>query len=67
MHGIDRHGRVFTGFLTYRALAWVLPAGWLLLPVLYLPGVPWLGRRAFRAIADYRHGATRGVPPLDPG
>lgn len=61
MHGIDPRGRVFTGFDTYRALAWMLPAGWLVLPLLYLPGVRWTGRRAFRAIADHRHDTVCGT------
>ena len=62
MHGIDRSGRVVKGFDTYRALAWILPPGWLVLPLLYLPGVGWTGRRVFRAIANHRHDAVCGRP-----
>ena len=62
MHGITRDGRVFAGFDTYRALAWILPPAWLLLPFLYLPGVRPIGRRLFRAIADHRHDTVCALP-----
>lgn len=55
MHAVTETGAVFTGFAAYRALAWVLPAGWLLLPLLYLPGVAWAGQRVYRRIADSRY------------
>ena len=32
-------------FDAFRSLAWILPAAWPLIPVLYLPGARWLGRR----------------------
>jgi predicted DCC family thiol-disulfide oxidoreductase YuxK len=62
MHGIDRAGRLHAGFDTYRALAGVLPLGWLIRPFLYVPPVPWLGRRVYRAIADRRHAAACALP-----
>ena len=40
MHVIAADGRVFAGYDGYRALAHVLPLGWLLLPPLYYR--PWL-------------------------
>lgn len=51
---VDRNGRQFSGFDAFRALAWRLPSLWLLAPFLYLPGVPWLGRRLYRWIASHR-------------
>jgi predicted DCC family thiol-disulfide oxidoreductase YuxK len=54
MVAVDRKGRQFFGFYAFRALAWRLPAVWLLAPLLYLPGVPWVGRRAYRWIATHR-------------
>jgi predicted DCC family thiol-disulfide oxidoreductase YuxK len=62
MHGVTASGRVVVGFDTYRALAWVLPLGWLLLPSLYLPGVRPIGRRVYRAIAARRFRAGCPVP-----
>jgi predicted DCC family thiol-disulfide oxidoreductase YuxK len=62
MHAIDSTGRMFAGFETYRALAHVLPLGWVVLPFLYVPPVPWLGRRVYREIADRRHPAACAVP-----
>jgi hypothetical protein len=34
-----------------RRLAWALPAGWPVAPLLYVPGVPWLARRLWSAVA----------------
>jgi predicted DCC family thiol-disulfide oxidoreductase YuxK len=51
---VDRNGRQFSGYYAFRALAWRLPALWLLAPFLYLPGVPWAGRRLYRWIATHR-------------
>ncbi len=62
MHGIDRAGHLFSGFETYRALARVLPLGWIVLPFLYLPPVPWLGRRIYRVIADHRQTTACALP-----
>lgn len=42
------------GFHAARAIAWRLPAAWLLLPLLYFPGVPWLGVRVYRWVARRR-------------
>lgn len=54
MHVIAADGRVFVGYDGYRALARVLPLGWVFLPFLYVPPVPFLGRRVYRLIADNR-------------
>jgi predicted DCC family thiol-disulfide oxidoreductase YuxK len=58
---VNRNGRQFPGFDAFRALAWRLPATWLLAPFLYLPGVPWIGRRVYRWIA-----ANRSRMPVAP-
>ena len=52
--------RVATGFHAYRELAWTLPALWLVLPLLYVPGVPLLGQRVYRRVAARR--LLRGCP-----
>ncbi|MEN3339649.1 MAG: hypothetical protein V7647_3325 [Acidobacteriota bacterium] len=62
MHGLDSAGHLFSGFETYRALARVLPLGWIALPFLYLPPVPWVGRKVYRAIADRRHRTACALP-----
>jgi hypothetical protein len=39
------------GFDAFRRLVWVLPAGWPTIPLLYVPGVKWLGRQVYAAIS----------------
>jgi predicted DCC family thiol-disulfide oxidoreductase YuxK len=62
MHAVTASGAVVRGFHAYRALAWVVPLGWVLIPLLYVPGVNWLGERTYRAIAARRHRAACILP-----
>jgi predicted DCC family thiol-disulfide oxidoreductase YuxK len=43
-----------TGFDAYRSIAWVLPIAWSAVPILYVPGVPAVGRRIYRFVAAHR-------------
>jgi predicted DCC family thiol-disulfide oxidoreductase YuxK len=52
---------VVTGFDAYRSMAWVIPIAWPLLPLLYVPGVPAVGRRVYRFVASHR-ASTCPVP-----
>jgi predicted DCC family thiol-disulfide oxidoreductase YuxK len=67
MHAIHTSGRVTTGFDAYRTIARAVPLGWLLLPLMYVPGVPAVGRAAYQRIANRRHrsgcavGGARGA------
>ncbi len=61
MHVITPDGKCVTGFYAYRELAWVLPLGWVALPLLYLPGVSLVGRWVYTFVASRRH---RGGCPL---
>ena len=57
MHVVDGAGpaaRITAGFYAFRRLAWVLPIAWPLVPLLYVPGVPAIGRRVYRFIALHR-------------
>lgn len=54
MHVIEPGGRVYVGFDAFRRLVWVLPAGWPLVPLLYLPGVPACGRLVYGWVAVRR-------------
>jgi predicted DCC family thiol-disulfide oxidoreductase YuxK len=54
MHVVDASGRVTTGFDAYRSLARAMPLGWLVLPLLYVPGARWAGTRLYEAIASRR-------------
>jgi len=47
--------RVHTGFRAFRWMAGHLPLLWLLWPWLFLPGIPWLGRKLYRWIAKHRY------------
>ena len=51
---VNPQGRQWAGFYAWRLLAWRLPALWLLAPLGYIPGVPWLGRRAYAWVAQNR-------------
>ena len=62
MHVILDDGRVFRGYDAYRQIAWVLPAAWVLLPILYLPPVRWIGSKVYRYVATHRHDAGCEVP-----
>lgn len=47
--------RVYAGFSAFRWIAWRLPATLIIAPLLYLPGIPWLGNRVYRWIARHRY------------
>ena len=42
------------GFAAFRWLAWRLPATVLIAPLLYIPGVPWMGNKAYLWVARNR-------------
>ena len=55
MHLITPDRRaVYRGFGAFRWLAWRLPLLFVFAPLLYLPGVPKLGRRLYRWVARNR-------------
>jgi predicted DCC family thiol-disulfide oxidoreductase YuxK len=47
--------RVYAGFAAFRWMAWRLPLTCLFAPLLYLPGVPWLGRKMYLWVAKNRY------------
>jgi predicted DCC family thiol-disulfide oxidoreductase YuxK len=54
MHLITQDGRVYRGYDSFRSLAWIFPLAWPILPLLYLPPIPQIGRRMYRRIAASR-------------
>jgi predicted DCC family thiol-disulfide oxidoreductase YuxK len=62
MHAVDSHGKISVGFYAYRGLAWVLPLGWPIVPLLYIPGVPWIGSRVYRMVAEHRLSGACALP-----
>jgi len=62
MHAVDEAGRVRVGFEAYRGLAWVLPLGWVTLPVFYFPGAAAIGTVVYRMVADGRHRGGCALP-----
>jgi predicted DCC family thiol-disulfide oxidoreductase YuxK len=66
MHVCTPRGQIRTGFYAYRALAWVLPLGWLVLPILYLPGAAWAGSHVYSMVASRRHRGACAMPRLAP-
>lgn len=73
MHVLPVDGKhLYGGYRAIRWLAWRLPATWLVAPLLYLPGMTWLGQKVYLWVARNRfkivpcaHGACR-LPPLSP-
>jgi predicted DCC family thiol-disulfide oxidoreductase YuxK len=63
MHLITATGQVYTGFEAYRRLAWILPLGWIALPLLYLPGVRPIGQWVYRIVASRRQSSCP-LPPV---
>jgi len=53
MYVISR-GQAYIGYYGYRVLAVALPAFWSLSPLLFLPGVSWVGERVYGYIARNR-------------
>ncbi len=62
MRVVTADGRVEKGYDAYRALSWSLPLLWPIAPLLYVPGVPVLGRRIYAAVAARRHRTGCPVP-----
>ncbi len=54
-YAVRPDGRQYAGFDAFRQVAWQLPATALLAPLLYLFGIPQLGRRAYEWIKNNRH------------
>jgi len=46
--------QAFAGFRAFRWMSWKLPALWTIAPLLYVPGVPWLGQKIYLWIAANR-------------
>jgi predicted DCC family thiol-disulfide oxidoreductase YuxK len=70
MHVLTPDGRrLYHGFAALRWMAWRLPLLWPVAPLLYIPGVPWLGQRLYLWIARNRfrlvpcHGGVCTLPP----
>jgi len=47
--------RAFVGYRAFRWMAWRMPLTFWFAPLLYLPGVPWLGNRAYLWVAKNRY------------
>jgi predicted DCC family thiol-disulfide oxidoreductase YuxK/uncharacterized membrane protein YphA (DoxX/SURF4 family) len=61
MHVLTSDGRQADGFDGYRLLCRALPLGWLFLPVLFVPGVPQVGRRVYAVVAARRASTTCAI------
>lgn len=61
MHITLPDGRVFAGFDAFRQIAWHLPPLWIAVPLLYVPGVPFAGRRVYAWVAGRRRTCVHRV------
>ena len=56
MHVVTPHRRrAHAGFRAFRWMAGRLPVFWIIWPLLFIPGVPWLGQKFYRWIARHRY------------
>jgi predicted DCC family thiol-disulfide oxidoreductase YuxK len=55
--------RAYAGYAAFRWMAWRLPLVAWLAPLLYIPGIPWIGDRIYKWIAKNRF----GLVPCDDG
>jgi predicted DCC family thiol-disulfide oxidoreductase YuxK len=69
IHVVTPDQRVLAGFFALRYLARFLPALWSVLPLLYLPGMNYLGPKVYDWIARRRYAINRlfGVPTCEDG
>ena len=51
----DRDGKWYGGFDAYRAMAKQMPAFWVILPILFVPPAPAIGRRLYSRVAGRRY------------
>lgn len=54
-----RNGRWLVGFFGMRYLAQQMPLTWLILPLLYLPGMTWLGPKVYGWVAKRRYALNK--------
>lgn len=54
MHMESPEGALVKGFGAYRAISRMIPLFWAILPFLYIPGVPFLGKKIYGFIAKSR-------------
>ncbi len=54
MHVRLPNGRTTSGFFGFRTLAWHIPLLWPIVLGLYVPGVPWIGKKVYARVAARR-------------
>ena len=59
MHVVTADGAVYVGYAGVRQIIRVLPLVFWLYPLLYLPGLNWLGPKVYRWIAAHRYQLNR--------
>lgn len=55
MHVVTASGRIYRGFFAFRRMMWSSPLVWPFLPVFYMPGSAFLGRRIYAWVARNRN------------
>jgi predicted DCC family thiol-disulfide oxidoreductase YuxK len=66
MHVVSPKSKTYTGFYAYRSLAHALPLCWLILPLLYLPGVASVGSKIYGRVADTHIRKSCHLPSASP-
>ena len=53
VHILDE-GKFYAGFFGFRQITWKVSAFWILVPFLYIPGIPFIGKRVYSWISRNR-------------
>ena len=61
IHIVTRSGMVYAGFEGIRAITPDLPLLMWVYPFLFLPGITWLGPKAYQWVADHRYQISAAV------
>lgn len=67
MHVVSPDGAVTAGFDGFRTIAWQMALLMPIAPLLYVPGVPTVGRRVYRYVAAHRSTTCQAASPRKAG
>ena len=51
---LQADGKMYRGFFAFRKLCCILHKLWILVPIMYIPGISFLGKYIYRQISEHR-------------